>query len=69
MLESVRLIEYNKDVVANMYTIMEMAMKYITAKQAAEKSGISQRRVQIYCVSGRIKDVFKLDEKVPKVCT
>lgn len=63
MLESVRLIEYNKDdVVVNMYTNMEMVMKYITAKQAAEKWGISQRRVQIYCVSVRIKDVFKLRE-------
>ena len=37
-------------------------MKYITASQAAQKWGISQRRVQILCAEGRIDGVFKLGE-------
>lgn len=32
---------------------------YITAKEAAEKWGISQRRVQLLCVQGRIKGAQK----------
>ena len=34
----------------------------MTASQAAEKWGISQRRVQILCSEGRIIGVFKLGE-------
>lgn len=37
-------------------------MEFITASQAAQKWGISQRRVQILCSEGRIKGVFKLGE-------
>lgn len=37
-------------------------MEYITASQAAQKWGISQRRVQILCSENRIKGVFKLGE-------
>lgn len=37
-------------------------MDFITANQAAQKWGISQRRVQILCAEGRIKGVFKLGE-------
>lgn len=37
-------------------------MEYITASQAAQKWGISQRRVQILCAEGRINGVFKLGE-------
>ena len=37
-------------------------MKYITASQAAEKWCISQRRVQILCLEGRIEGVFKLGD-------
>lgn len=37
-------------------------MKYMTASQASEKWGISQRRVQILCAGGRIPGVFKLGE-------
>ena len=37
-------------------------MEFITASQAAQKWGISQRRVQILCSKGRIKGVFKLGE-------
>ena len=37
-------------------------MEYITASQAAKKWGISQRRVQILCATGRINGVFKLGE-------
>jgi len=35
-------------------------MDYITAKQAAEKWHISQRRVQILCVQGRIRGAVRL---------
>jgi len=35
-------------------------MEYITAKQAAQKWGISERRVQILCEQGRIEGVSKL---------
>ena len=37
-------------------------MEFITANQAAQKWGISQRRVQILCSEGRISGVFKLGE-------
>lgn len=37
-------------------------MEYMTAHQAADKWNISQRRVQILCLQGRIKGVFKLGE-------
>lgn len=37
-------------------------MEYMTASQASEKWGISQRRVQILCAEGRISGVFKLGE-------
>lgn len=35
-------------------------MEYITAKQAAEKWGISERRVQVLCEQGRIEGVQRL---------
>lgn len=34
-------------------------MDYITAQEAAEKWGISRRRVQILCVEGRIAGAVK----------
>lgn len=37
-------------------------MEYITASQAAKKWSISQRRVQVLCLNGRIEGVFKLGE-------
>ena len=37
-------------------------MKYITARQAADLWGISQRRVQILCSQNRIEAVFKLGD-------
>jgi hypothetical protein len=37
-------------------------MKYITARQAANLWGISQRRVQILCSQNRIEGVFKLGD-------
>lgn len=37
-------------------------MDFITAGQAAQKWGISQRRVQVLCAEGRIEGVFKLGE-------
>lgn len=39
-----------------------MESKYMTASQAAHKWNISQRRVQILCVQGRIEGAFKLGE-------
>ena len=35
-------------------------MEYISAPQAAEKWGISERRVQILCSQNRISDASKL---------
>jgi len=35
-------------------------MEYITAKQAGEKWGISERRVQLLCEQGRINGVQRL---------
>jgi hypothetical protein len=35
-------------------------MDYLTAKQVAEKWGISLRRVQVLCEQGRIKGAFRL---------
>ena len=35
-------------------------MDYITAQQAADKWGITRRRVQVLCAQGRIKGVTKM---------
>lgn len=35
-------------------------MEYMSAPQAAEKWGISERRVQVLCTEGRIPGVSKL---------
>ena len=35
-------------------------MEYITAKEAANKWGISERRVQVLCEQGRIEGVQRL---------
>ncbi|NMC64110.1 MAG: helix-turn-helix domain-containing protein [SAR324 cluster bacterium] len=35
-------------------------MEYITAKEAAEKWGISQRRVQLLCEQGRVVGAVRL---------
>ena len=35
-------------------------MPYIAAKEAAEKWGISRRRVQLLCGQGRIDGVFQI---------
>ena len=35
-------------------------MEHITAKQAAEKWNISQRRVQVLCEQGRIRGAVRL---------
>ncbi len=39
-----------------------MNEQFMTARQAAKKWDISQRRVQILCSTGRINGVFKLGE-------
>lgn len=43
-------------------------MEYITAKEAASKWGISERRVQVLCEQGRIKAVQRLGKAwaIPK---
>lgn len=43
-------------------------MKYITAKQASIKWGISERRVQVLCLQGRIEGVQRLGKAwaIPK---
>ncbi|NPV89328.1 MAG: DNA-binding protein [Firmicutes bacterium] len=35
-------------------------MEYVSAKQTAQKWGISERRVQTLCEQGRIEGVFRL---------
>jgi len=35
-------------------------MEYISAKEAASKWGITDRRVQVLCEQGRIEGVFRL---------
>lgn len=35
-------------------------MDYITTKEAAEKWGITERRVQVLCRQGKISGVFRL---------
>lgn len=39
-----------------------MENEFMTASQAAKKWNISQRRVQVLCMNGRIVGVFKLGE-------
>jgi len=39
-----------------------MEEKYMTASEAAEKWGITQRRVQILCQNSRIDGIFKLGD-------
>lgn len=39
-----------------------MDNEFMTASQAAKKWNISQRRVQVLCLNGRIVGVFKLGE-------
>lgn len=60
-LDFVRPIEYN----ITIQLVMEYGvnyMEFITAAQAAQKWQISQRRVQILCLEGRIEGVFKLGD-------
>jgi excisionase family DNA binding protein len=35
-------------------------MEYITTKEAAEKWGLTERRVQVLCKQGKIPGVFRL---------
>ena len=39
-----------------------MEEKYMTASEAAQKWGITQRRVQILCQNHRIEGIFKLGD-------
>lgn len=43
-------------------------MEYMTAKDAAEKWGISERRVQVLCEQGRIEKIARLGKSwaIPK---
>lgn len=58
MIDIVRQDEYN----IHKLFVGVYLMDFITANQAAQKWGISQRRVQILCAEGRIDGVFKLGE-------
>lgn len=53
------------------FCIRVICLEWMTASQAAEKWGISQRRVQILCSEGRIDGVFKLGEAwaIPAIAT
>ena len=33
-------------------------MEYITSKEAAEKWGVTERMVRVYCVQGRIPEAY-----------
>lgn len=46
-------------------------MEYMTAKEAAAKWGISERRVQVLCEQGRIEGVQKFGKSwaIPKEAT
>lgn len=35
-------------------------MEYMSAKEVAEKWGITRRRVQVYCIDGRIAGAVKV---------
>lgn len=59
MLAIVRPVEYN---INKIYILEGDFVKYITAREAAKKWGITQRRVQILCSDNRIQGVFKLGE-------
>lgn len=55
-LDIIRVLEYNiyKDILGG------AMLQYITAKKAAEKWNVSQRRVSILCAENRIPDVAML---------
>jgi hypothetical protein len=38
----------------------DVLMKYITPKEAGEKWGISDRRIQLLCKQGRIEGAYRL---------
>ena len=48
--------------------ICGVIMEYITAKEAASKWGISERRVQVLCEQGRIEGIQRLGKAwaIPK---
>lgn len=48
--------EYNKGSILHWGNVY---MDYITAQEAADKWGITRRRVQILCVDGRIEGAIK----------
>jgi len=43
--------------------VLSMGLEWISPKQAAEKWGISERRVQALCASGKIKGVTRFTER------
>lgn len=46
-------------------------MEYMSAKEAAEKWGITRRRVQVYCIEERISGAKKVGSQwiIPKEAT
>lgn len=55
----VRFFVYNR-INWQIFSVRYRRMEYITAKEAAEKWNISQRRVQVLCEQGRIKGAVRL---------
>lgn len=58
MLAYLRSCEYNYFVF--IYSLGVDAMEFMTAKEAAEKWGITPRRVQVLCAEGRISGAWRL---------
>lgn len=53
--------EYNNvQIKLMMYYQGRCEMEYITAQEAADKWGISRRRVQVLCADGRIEGAIKM---------
>ena len=49
-----RLYEYN--ILVTLYSDEDMNMEYMTIKEAAEKWGLSVRRVQAICNEGKVEE-------------
>lgn len=64
-LDIIRLTVYNID---NFYWEMANSMKYMSTKEAAEKWGVSERRIQKLCEENRIPGIIRFSRvwAIPK---